>query len=227
MRPRTPLPFKPFTGISSSGKPAAGTARTSMPCAVPMNKTSVIASRLLNSCATASPGKRCPPVPPPATITRTSFSPARQSEQHSRLDQVHHHRGAAVADERQHEPFGREEPHDDAHVNQRLKPEERREPERQILAERLLDPAREPETAHDDHGEKRQHAECAEESHLLADDGEDKIRVSFGEIKHFLPALAEAAAEQLAGAECAEESHLLADDGEDKIRVSFGEIKHF
>src|SRR5262249_57081393 len=90
---------------------------------------------------------------------------------------------------------------DDAHVNQRLKPEQRREPERQILAERLFDPARELEAAHDDDGEKRQHAECAEESHLLADDRKDKIRVRLAEIKHFLPAPAEAAAEQLAGAE--------------------------
>ena len=68
-------------------------------------------------------------------------SPARQTQQNSRLHQVDHHGRTAVADKRQHQALRRHQAHDHAHVNQRLQAEQHRQAERQILIEGFFDPS--------------------------------------------------------------------------------------
>jgi hypothetical protein len=70
--PNAPTVFKPLASINSSGQPSLGHTRASMPRAVPTNSTSAAASRAFTSSAIATPGNRCPPVPPPAMSSFTS-----------------------------------------------------------------------------------------------------------------------------------------------------------
>ncbi len=60
-----PPPFIGSTSIRSSRQPPAGTTRASTPRSVPTKTTSTSASAWTAS-ATATAGKTCPPVPPPA-----------------------------------------------------------------------------------------------------------------------------------------------------------------
>src|SRR4029453_7409699 len=116
-----------------------GRTLASMPCTVPTNNISVIESRCCSSRATASPGNRWPPVPPPAKITRMLESPARETQQYSRRHQVDHHGGSTVANKRQYQALGRHQSHDDAHMDQGLRSEKHCQAKCQILLERLFD----------------------------------------------------------------------------------------
>ncbi len=80
-----PMPFKPATRIVSSGNPACGTSFASIPRSVPTNTTCLAPPaevpalpsppRSSHALATASAGKTCPPVPPPA-INKVNASAA-------------------------------------------------------------------------------------------------------------------------------------------------------
>src|SRR5580700_2596399 len=61
-----PMPLSPAERIVSSGNPASGTRRASIPRCVPTNTTSLSPSRDIHSRATARAGNTWPPVPPPA-----------------------------------------------------------------------------------------------------------------------------------------------------------------
>ncbi len=61
-----PIPFSPAERIVSSGNPASGTRRDSIPRCVPTITTFLSAPREIHSRATASAGNTWPPVPPPA-----------------------------------------------------------------------------------------------------------------------------------------------------------------
>ena len=63
------LPFSPALRITSSSNPSRGTTRASRPRAVPQTSPARPAARRRISRATAIPGYRCPPVPPPAITT--------------------------------------------------------------------------------------------------------------------------------------------------------------
>jgi hypothetical protein len=65
-----PTPLRLPAGRQRSGKPSCGTNLASIPCSAPTKRTSAVLSRRRISRATAIPGKRCPPVPPPAIIAR-------------------------------------------------------------------------------------------------------------------------------------------------------------
>ncbi len=69
-RPIIDLPLIPPLRMSSSAKPSRGTTRVSIPRAVPANTIRVSGRRASSSRATAMPGYRWPPVPPPAIMTR-------------------------------------------------------------------------------------------------------------------------------------------------------------
>src|SRR6266576_1543269 len=83
-----PLPFKPATRNVSSGSPACGTSFISIPRSVPTSRTSLSLPLESHSCAIASAGKTCPPVPPPAIRSFTWLAhcsyfrcPLRNSQQ--------------------------------------------------------------------------------------------------------------------------------------------------
>jgi hypothetical protein len=70
-----PPQFRPrncSAGIKRKANPKGGIISFSMPCCVPTNKTSAPNSRRATS-ATATPGNRCPPVPPAARSMRISL----------------------------------------------------------------------------------------------------------------------------------------------------------
>src|SRR6202521_4338424 len=73
-----PLPFKPATRSVSSGSPACGTSFISIPRCVPTSTTSLSFPLESHSCAMASAGKTCPPVPPPAISNFTGRALAEQ-----------------------------------------------------------------------------------------------------------------------------------------------------
>ena len=68
-------PLMPSTSSVARGYPSSGRTRFSSPRSVPTKSTSWRRSRFIKASATATPGKRCPPVPPPAMIIFTVFSP--------------------------------------------------------------------------------------------------------------------------------------------------------
>ncbi len=61
----------------------------------------------------------------------------RDVREHAGREQAHDQRRAAVADERQRQPLGRQRAQHDADVDQRLQPEHRRDAERQVGAEHV------------------------------------------------------------------------------------------
>ena len=77
-----PIPLRPAERMVSSGNPASGTSRASIPRWVPTITTSLSSPRAIHSRATASAGKTCPPVPPPAISSFKFLCPASVT-QHS------------------------------------------------------------------------------------------------------------------------------------------------
>ena len=205
----------------SSAKPAAGTARASMPRAVPANVTIASGRRARISRAMASPGNRCPPVPPPAITTRRLASahavarlrrcrmPAdqprrgvlRQVEQHPDREHRDEHRRPAGADERQRQALVRQHADHDADVGQRLHGEQRRQAEGQERAVGVRHRRRDAVAAPGDDEEGQQHERRADQPELLADDRVDEVGVRLGQEADLLQPLHEAAAGDAAGAD--------------------------
>src|SRR4051812_11426420 len=105
--------FNAPTWISSSGYPACGTKRVSMPREVPMNTISA-PWRSRNSFAIASAGITCPPVPPPAKtvrmiVLRSLVGLLRDVQQHADAHQHNEQRRSTVRDKRQRDAFGRQQ----------------------------------------------------------------------------------------------------------------------
>src|SRR5260370_9242749 len=103
-----PLPFKPATRNVSSGSPVCGTSFISIPRSVPTSTTSLSLPLDSHSCAIASAGKTCPPVPPPAISSFISLvrllcsrCPLRDIQDHTRRHQHYRQPRAAIASQRQ------------------------------------------------------------------------------------------------------------------------------
>src|SRR5260370_25533609 len=119
-----PLPFKPATRNVSSGSPVCGTSFISIPRSVPTSTTSLSLPLDSHSCAIASAGKTCPPVPPPAIKSFISLvrllcfrCPLRDIQEHTRCQQHDQQTRAAIADKRKRNAPGRNhsEPHGQIH----------------------------------------------------------------------------------------------------------------
>ena len=135
-RRTAPMPFRPAERIVSSGKPACGTKRISIPRSVPTNTLPCSLPGYSHSRATASAGKTWPPVPPPAissfkflgsaaspTLACLLHAQARllaDVQEHAGGQQHHQQARAAVADERQRNSLGRHHPQHHAEIDQRL-----------------------------------------------------------------------------------------------------------
>src|SRR5919108_4584454 len=214
--PRTPCRLSGATSISSSGKPFLGTMRVSRPRAVPTKSTSLRGWRVFTSSARARPGKRWPPVPPPAMSILIAPAPspdasrgtledpprtAAHRQQDAGADQRGDYAAHSVGKEGQRHPLRGQERKRHSRVHQRLERQEQRDPERDVAAERLGSIVRRLEPAPDDHREQQEHATDADETQLLSDDAEDEVRVGGREEEQLLVAAAQSHAARAAGAE--------------------------
>src|SRR6266851_5772503 len=219
-----PLPFKPATRSVSNGSPACGTSFISIPRCVPTNTTSLSLPLESHSCAMASAGKTCPPVPPPAISNFTGSALAEQRRSMLRhynrnspgvsllpsrfcrlLRNIQKHSGgqqhdqqtrSPIADERQRYPFRRHHPEHDRKINQRLAQDHRGYSQRQQPPESVRGTERSTHPSPAIDYKKRNHDHRSDKTKFLADDGINKIRVRLRQIEELLFALHQAYARE-------------------------------
>src|SRR5437879_2338707 len=224
-----PLPFKPATRSVSSGSPACGTSFISIPRCVPTNTTSLSLALESHSCAMASDGKTCPPVPPPAISNFTVRAPAQHGRNMLRhynrnspgvtlvpscfrrlLRNIQKHTGgqqhdeqarSAIADERQRDPFRRNHPKHHCEINQRLAQDHRGYSQRQQPPESVRGTERSTHPSPAINYKKRNHSHRSDKTKFLADDRINKIRVRLRQIEELLFALHQAYAREAARAD--------------------------
>src|SRR5713101_4630168 len=192
-----PLPFKPATRSVSSGSPACGTSFISIPRCVPTSTTSLSLPLESHSCAIASAGKTCPPVPPPAIsnftwLVRSSCFRCllRNIQQHTGSQQHDQQTRTPIADERQRDPFRRHHPEHHREINQRLAQDHRGYSHRQEPPESVRRTERGTHAAPAINDKERNH-----------DHRVNKIRVRFRQIEELLFALHQANAREAPGAD--------------------------
>src|SRR5215472_9951476 len=134
--------------MNSSVNPAGGTSFASKPSCVPMKIHSW--PRAFNSLATAKSGTTWPPVPPPAITmvairvhsrpfaANISFRVLADTQQHSQTHQRTHQRTTAGADHGKRNSFRRPHVQHDAHIDQSLNDDGRRQTERKVTSEVIL-----------------------------------------------------------------------------------------
>src|SRR5271165_622731 len=164
-----PLPFNPATRRVSSGNPAAGTRRISMPRCVPTRTTSRSLPRESHSWAMAMAGKTWPPVPPPAMSSFTEGpSPFRallpDVEQNAGSQQHHQQTGPAVTDERQRDAFCRHHAQHHGEVDERLAEHQGGDARREQASEIVRRGECGAQTTPAVDGEESQHQERAKEA---------------------------------------------------------------
>src|SRR5256884_272885 len=218
-----PLPFKPATRSVSSGSPACGTSFISIPRCVPTNTTSLSLPLESHSCAMASAGKTCPPVPPPAISNFTGSALAEQGrmlrhyngnspgvtvvpsrfcrllrniQKHTGGQQHDQQTRSPIAYERQRYPFRRHHPEHDRKINQRLAQAHRVYPQRQHPPEPVGGTERSTHPSPAINYKKRNHDHRSDKTKFLADDRINKIRVRLRQIEELLFALHQAYARE-------------------------------
>src|SRR5713101_5357911 len=201
-----PLPFKPATRSVSSGSPACGTSFISIPRCVPTSTTSLSLPLESHSCAIASAGKTCPPVPPPAIsnftwLVRSSCFRCllRNIQQHTGSQQHDQQTRSPIADERQRDPFRRNHPEHHRKINQRLAQDHRGYPQRQQPPESVRRTKRGTHPSPAINDKERDHHHRPDVAQLLADHRIYKIRVRLRKIEKLLLALHQTHARKSAG----------------------------
>src|SRR5437660_12826563 len=178
-----------------------------MPRLAPTSSSSTLGSASRSACASARAGMRWPPVPPPASRTFiaariASCCPVRpapplpHADQHAGRDERDEQARASVRDERQRDPRRRQQRQAHTDVERRGDADQRGEPDREKLAERITRGARDPKPEPHERAEQREDDEYADEPPLLADRRKDEIRVRVGEIAELLLPLPQAHTEQ-------------------------------
>src|SRR2546421_3043660 len=200
----------PETRKESNAKPASGTSRASTRPGDPANVTSTPRAR--SASATASDGATCPTVPPAAIRHRsclcssmTTGDVKEDADRQERDDEAR----ASVRDERQRNPGQRGEPEHGCEVDRGLAADEGGDPHREPLSEGVLARDREPQAGVGEGRVPGHHEGCSDEPELLADHGEDHVRVRLGEVVDLVDPLPEAAAEDAAGADADLRLHVL------------------
>src|SRR5713226_2692051 len=217
-----PFPFNPATRNVSSGSLACDTSFISIPRSVPTSTTSLSSPLESHSCAIASAGKTCPPVPPPAIRSFTVYAiakpgrsrggprsynddfslprglrgPLRNIQQHTGGQQHHQQTRSAIADERQRDPFRRNHPEHHRKINQRLARDHRGYPQRQQPPESVRRTKRGTHPSPAINDKERDHDHRPDKAQFLADHRIYKIRVRLRQIKELLFALHQAHAHE-------------------------------
>src|SRR5216683_655737 len=188
-----PLPFKPATRSVSNGSPACGTSFISIPRCVPTSTTSLPIPLKSHSCAIASAGKTCPPVPPPAISNFTWRVRSsclcrllRDIQQHSGGQQHGEQTRSAVADEWQRNSFRRNHAKHDREIDQRLAQHHGRDAQRQQASEPVRRSERSTHAAPAINDKESDHNHCADKAKLFRNYGINKIRVRFQQIEELL-----------------------------------------
>src|SRR5712691_4973911 len=194
-----PLPFNPATRSVSSGRPACGTSFISIPRSVPTSTTSLSLPLDSHSCAIASAGKTCPPVPPPAINSFISLvrllcfrCPLRDIQEHTRRQQHDQQTRAAIANKRKRDPLCRNHSEHNGKINKRLAHNHRSDsqgkqpPESIGRAERSAHPP----PAIDD--EEPDHDHRPDKAQFLADHCINKVGMGLRQIEELLFALHQA-----------------------------------
>src|SRR6202521_1321548 len=224
-----PLPFKPATRSVSSGSPACGTSFISIPRCVPTSTTSLSFPLESHSCAMASAGKTCPPVPPPAISNFTGRALAEQGrnmlrpynrnspgmaqipsclcrllrniQKHTSGQQHDQQTRSAIADEGQRDSFRRNHAKHHREIHQRLAQDHRGYSQRQQSPESVRRTERRAHPSQAINDKERNHDHRPDETQFLADHRIDKIRVRLRQIEELLFALHQANARETAGAD--------------------------
>src|SRR5581483_1202954 len=175
--------------------PCSGTSRASTRSGDPANVTAAPRARSVS--ATASDGARCPTVPPAAIRHRSSLCSGMATsdvKEDPDAEERDHEARPAVRDERERNPGQGSEPEDGREVDRRLAADERGDAGREPLPERVLAPDRETQPRVGEGAVAGDEDGRADEAELLADDGEDHVRVRFRQVVDLLDPLPEPAA---------------------------------
>src|SRR5207248_10685562 len=179
-----------------NARPERGTTCSSMPPRRPTYSSVLSGSLCDSACATAIPGAKCPPVPPPAINTRMPYPShllvlGRNVHQYADRPQRYRQGGAPVADERQRDTGCRQGHRDRRDVDERLESDPGRHPAREQRAEGVGRFQRHPVTAISEERKQREDKSCADQPGLFADDGKDEVGMGKGQPLVFLNALPE------------------------------------
>src|ERR671923_382248 len=192
-------------GPGRRGKPSTRKRSTSNPAEARRGESRLDANRTaapraLRASAIASAGRTCPAVPPAAMRHLSCCCAMARGDVKEDSDggEADDEARAPVGHERKRDSGQRGEPHHSAHVHGRLSTHERRDPRRESLAEGIAAPQRDVEAGVPEDGEGSDDPERAEETKLLADDREDHVRGSLGQVVDLLHALAEPDSEEAA-----------------------------
>src|SRR5471030_959359 len=192
-----------------------------MPRALPTKSTSLRGWRVFTSSPSASPGKRWPPVPPPATSSLIARAPgvsslrsdaalekaaraAADGEQNPRSQAGGDETGHSIRKEGQRHSLGRQERQGHSGVDQRFHGDEQRQAQREPAAERIGRGMRGLDSTPDQDAEEEQDGGNSGEAKLFADDAQDEVGMRGRKEEELLVALAQADAERAAGAEAKE-----------------------
>src|SRR5215217_3604134 len=162
-----------------------------MPTVEPINSTAAPRARRLS--ATQSAGIACPPVPPPAIKTRDvpcvagrgfrrfgltySLTVLRYSVEDSHGDEADEHARATVADKREGYPGQWNGTHSRPDIEARLDGEHGGETRRHAPAHHRRGVQGDPEPREHEKPEGPDHGHHPHEAELLADEGEDHVRL--------------------------------------------------
>src|SRR5215210_4966923 len=192
----------------SNSNPASATRRASTRSGDPANVT--VAPRSRSASPTAIAGSTCPAVPP-AAIRHTgpgcSAMVASDVKEDSDAGESDDEARPSVGDEGEGDPCQRRDAHDGCDVDQRLPGDEGRDTGGEPFSEWVLAGQRDSEARV---GEARVGSDQSRGSHqaeLLADDGEDHVRVRFGKIGVLPDALPQPRAEDSTRAEAEHRLH--------------------
>src|SRR6267378_3205813 len=201
-----PLPFSPATRSVSSGSPACGTSFISIPRCVPASTTSLWFPLDSHSCAIASAGKTCPPVPPPAIsnftwrVRSSRFCRLlRNIQEHSGGQQHDQQTRSTVADERERNPFRRNHAEHHGEIDQRLTQHHGRDAQREQPPETVGRSNRSAHAAPAISDKKSDHDRRADKAQLFANYGINEIGMRLRQIEELLLTLHQTHAGKSAG----------------------------
>src|SRR5438094_7483662 len=196
--------------VAWNGISAARTRSASSPRRPPMKRSAVSGSVSRSASATASSGLTCPPVPPPTRSTRQPSRGRRPRgpprvgcvpanvQQYADGDEPDAERGPAVRDEGQREAGHGHQARDHRHVHPGLGRQPHRDPGRDERAGRILGADRDTHAAVREDEEEHDDRERSGEPELVAEHGEDGVRVRRGKEPELLAPRAKAFAERAA-----------------------------
>src|SRR6185503_16473797 len=181
-----PVRYRSSTGLPSTfGRSTSGSFATSAP-----GRSSTRFFRFLVSTSSALSSTR----------RASTYSQPPNVDEDPGAKQGDHLAGASIRHEGQRESGGRNQTERHGHMHERRETDGGGQSYGEVLAERIGNRSRDAEAEPAEQGEEGQHDAHTDESPLLANGAEEKIRVRVGEVPELLLAFSKADPEQLARA---------------------------